>query len=236
MIGVEQAQPQEEIIPDIAQPEVVMPAAEFSQLIAKLDCGTGAGGFKPDNDCAKGGGTGSKKKTESQPVSAEAAKHKAINDFEEAKKDQSFESVIVVDKDGKVLFEGDGDETTVTIPPEVVSDLRGTEGLVVSHNHPMGMSFSEKDWETAKSLNVSEIRAVSQEYTYVLRKPEGRSWPTRTPIEMIKEQSEGSIFNKYNDLALQQKISIPKANEEYWNEVTSSIAKHFGISYERIKR
>jgi lambda family phage portal protein len=55
MIGVEQAQPQEEIIPDIAQPEVVMPAAEFSQLIAKLDCGTGAGGFKPGNDCAKGG-------------------------------------------------------------------------------------------------------------------------------------------------------------------------------------
>jgi hypothetical protein len=55
MIGVEQAQPQEEIISDIAQPQVVMPAAEFSQLIAKLDCGTGDGGFKPGNDCAKGG-------------------------------------------------------------------------------------------------------------------------------------------------------------------------------------
>jgi hypothetical protein len=40
-----------------------MPAAEFSQLIAKLDCGTGSGGFKPGNDCAGGGkgGNGEKK-------------------------------------------------------------------------------------------------------------------------------------------------------------------------------
>jgi lambda family phage portal protein len=55
MIGVEQAQPQDQILPAAVEPEVVMPAAEFSQLIAKLDCGTGAGGFKPGNDCAKGG-------------------------------------------------------------------------------------------------------------------------------------------------------------------------------------
>jgi lambda family phage portal protein len=54
MIGVEQAQPQDQIFPAAVEPEVVMPAAEFSQLISKLDCGTGAGGFKPGNDCAKG--------------------------------------------------------------------------------------------------------------------------------------------------------------------------------------
>jgi len=82
MIGVEQAQPQEEIIPDIAQPEVVMPAAEFSQLIAKLDCGTGAGGFKPDNDCAKGGaGVQQKSDKESYEQRHSKAKKKAFAHF-----------------------------------------------------------------------------------------------------------------------------------------------------------
>jgi hypothetical protein len=212
------------------------PPASTPEEFTELDCGTGAGGFKPGNDCAKGGGTGSKKKTESKPESAGGSKHRAINDFEDTKRNQSFESIIVVDKNGEILFEGDGDEKSVLIPAGTVEELDGVNGLTISHNHPNGMSFSERDWQTAKELNVDEIRAVSEKYTYVLKKPERQPWPTKTPVEFIRDQSEGPIFNKYNDLVLQQKMSIPEANQEYWHEVTGSIAKYFGASYERIKR
>jgi hypothetical protein len=60
VVGVERTEGATVIDPVPTSPD---PAPEgFSQL----DCGTGRGGFKPGNACAKGGGIGSKKKTVAQ--------------------------------------------------------------------------------------------------------------------------------------------------------------------------
>lgn len=62
-IGVENVSGAPVLDPAVVGDGGSTPPASTGSQMAQLDCGTGAGGFKPGNDCAKGSGTGSKKKT-----------------------------------------------------------------------------------------------------------------------------------------------------------------------------
>jgi lambda family phage portal protein len=67
IVGVERNEGATVIDPaPIAGDGDIVPPASIPESFTELDCGTGSGGFKPGNNCAKGGGTGSKKKTIAQ--------------------------------------------------------------------------------------------------------------------------------------------------------------------------
>ena len=244
IIGVEQAQPQEEIIPDIAQPEVVMPAAEFSQLIAKLDCGTGAGGFKPDNDCARGGASGKKKDEPKGEKSSHPAPHKyqAITEFEQRVKSQDFESILILDGSGNVLVQKDGDETSVDFDFGALDQADGIvdrkieiEGLVISHNHPSSKSFSSQDWIVAKQTDASEMRVTSEQYVYVLKRPT-KGWPVVSTLRKTLNEEKRVSFEKFEQLYKNGKITVQEANFDYTHEWNGNVAAWTGAKYERIKR
>jgi lambda family phage portal protein len=244
MIGVEQAQPQDQILPAAVEPEVVMPAAEFSQLIAKLDCGTGAGGFKPGNDCASGGASGKKKDEPKGEKSGHPAphKHQAITDFEERVKSQDFESILILDGSGNVLVQKDGDERSVDFDFGALDQADGVvdgkiqiPGLVASHNHPTSKSFSSPDWIAAKQIDAAEFRVTSSKYVYVLKRPE-KGWPALSTLRKTVNEEKRVSFDKFETLYKQGKITVEEANFEYTHEWNSNVAAWIGAKYERIKR
>jgi lambda family phage portal protein len=237
MIGVEQAQPQEEIIPDIAQPEVVMPAAEFSQLIAKLDCGTGAGGFKPGNDCARGGASGKKKDEPKGEKSRHPAPHKyqVITDFEERVKNEKTEYALVTDQNGNVLVENEGNANSVTFSTNQLIAIKDSGNAIASHNHPSDNPFSRADLMWAARFNVAEMRVVSPNFVNILKRPE-KGWPDIGRIDLIIGENIDVHFEDAKKLYQSGKITAERANQVYLDNVSKDLAAWIGAKYERIKR
>jgi lambda family phage portal protein len=238
-IGVEQAQPQEEIIPDIAQPEVVMPAAEFSQLIAKLDCGTGAGGFKPGNDCARGGASGKKKDEAKGEKSNHPAphKHQVITDFEEAHKDKPAETLLAVDENGNEILRKEGTENAVRLSEEEYAKISNTKNATVTHNHPKDFTFSDSDLINAAEQDLAEIRVTSKNHVYSFKRPES-GWPKAENVSMRKlwDESYRNVMPFYVEQYSTKKMTSYEAGAAMGHEVVSSIAKTLRAKYERIKR
>jgi len=70
---------------------------------------------------------------------------------------------------GEQIFAYTGNEYSIRIPTDVRSKMAG---MVLTHNHPSGRSFSGADLRAASYDDVSEIRAVGERYTYSMRRPE----------------------------------------------------------------
>jgi hypothetical protein len=134
VVGVERTEGATVIDPVPTSPDLAPEG--FSQL----DCGTGRGGFKPGNACAKGGGAGSKKKTEGKSSHPAPHRLQVITDFEERVKSQDFESILILDGSGNVLVQKDGDERSVDFDFGALDQADGVvdgkiqiPGLVASH-------------------------------------------------------------------------------------------------------
>jgi len=242
VVGVERTEGATVIDPVPTGGGASTPPALTDAGFAQLDCGTGAGGFKPGNSCAKGGGTGSKKKTEEKSSHPAPHKFQVITDFEERVKSQDFESIIAVDGNGKVLLEKDGDSRSVDIEYWKLDAADGEsdgriqiDGLVLSHNHPTSKSFSAPDWMAAREANASEFRVTSDKYVYVLKRP-SKGWPDSSTMESVVNEERRFSLQKFEKLYKEGKISVEEANFEYSNEWNSNVAAWLSAKYERIKR
>lgn len=126
------------------------------------------------------------------------AQQVAVEKFENKHRDYKTERVAAIDSKGRIVAQstsGKRDRTRLGYIPE---------NCVITHNHPtvsggvrqttgVGGSFSHTDIRTAMRRNATEIRAVSANYTYSLRRPAG-GWKA-DPDKVYKDYSDA--FNKY---------------------------------------
>nr|WP_316613925.1 phage minor capsid protein [uncultured Ruminococcus sp.] len=79
----------------------------------------------------------------------------------------SYETAIVYDSKGNVVFSQKGKSNEVEF---TAKQLKQMEGCVVTHNHPLGTVFSAEDIEIMRKTHLSEIRACNHYGSYVLRR------------------------------------------------------------------
>lgn len=77
------------------------------------------------------------------------------------------EVAVIYDSKGNFVFTKRGDEKGVNFTK---AEGRRMKGCIVSHNHPSGASFSIADWILFKTAQLEELRAVSGDKVYYLRK------------------------------------------------------------------
>lgn len=96
-----------------------------------------------------------------------------------------YESAIVIDRRGNIIFEKKGGERQVIFTRKEANEMKDN---VLTHNHPsslgsmgvisLGSTFSREDINLAVSSNLKEIRAVTPHgYTYSLKRP-SKGWGT----------------------------------------------------------
>ena len=96
-----------------------------------------------------------------------AALARSVLKIENEIKGQKNETVVILNDDGTVAFRKDGSRMGVTY------DGRHAINKVMTHNHPgPDVPFSSSDLRDAVKFNMKEIRAVSQNYTYSMKRPE----------------------------------------------------------------
>ena len=118
-----------------------------------------------------------------------------------------YETAVVYNTDGSILFQKKGDSETVTFTR---NQIKAMDGKVITHNHPNGSVFSPHDINIMRRGNLSEIRACNSDGAFVIRK--SGKWSNKlTSLNKIKvaySDCMKEVETKYQDIAAQEGKSI----------------------------
>lgn len=163
----------------------------------------------------------------------------------EIRMNKRHETAIVFNKDGGIVLDKDGQSRHVALTVEECGKLKNT---VMTHNHPsgwsypensirrIGNSFSKDDILTAVRWDLSEIRAVTPNYTFVLKRPE-KGWGVtpddflgthRSIDKSIREEGDAYVGKMgYSE------SSCDRASIVHFHKLNKRLAKKFGWEYSK---
>ena len=155
---------------------------------------------------------------------------KTLKDDENRLRYQTFESAILYNKNGEVVFEKSGQEHSVSFTAE---EVRQMEGCVMTHNHPGGNSFSGQDICVLKNGKLNVIRACGKRGTYVLEKPD--SWhsdiDTGQKIMRVFEELKKEVMQEVDPLFYGGKIDVDEANRMLYDNLMKKFANKYNLKY-----
>lgn len=170
------------------------------------------------------------------------AQEVALTNWENIHRERATERVVAIDENGRVLggsTSGTKNRTRMVITPQM-------KNSVITHNHPRsnlktgaGTSFSGADISTAIHADAKEIRVVTSDYTYSLRRPKG-GWGI-SHKQARKEwdaafKSQTAELNKYVFGAKDSKMQltrIQRANTVGSMQLAREMAKKYGWEFTR---
>jgi hypothetical protein len=155
-----------------------------------------------------------------------------LRQIEEDLVNRKTEKAVVLADDGRVVFEKEGDESSVSFTPD---ELRLFEDKILTHNHPSGSSFSMADVNLATVWNLKGIRACGQYYRYYLNRP-NNGWSREYWEKIIRplaERYHNEVYQKFITAIRRGQITPEEANRRHWHEVWSRVAKETGLDYGR---
>jgi SPP1 gp7 family putative phage head morphogenesis protein len=167
---------------------------------------------------------------------------------EKIRMNKSFETAVLFDANGKEFFRKKGGKSKVGFTADELQLFRDS---VFTHNHPagwgypegslmrVGNSFSNADVLVAAKYNVSEVRAVTPYYTFVMKRPKN-GWPETDKIRAVFV-SENSGVKKYM-MGLINKAeqnhhrkTLERASALHFHLVWKRACKKLGIEYTKLK-
>lgn len=184
---------------------------------------------------------------------------------EEIRTNDWFEAGTVYDEQGNVIFNNDhGKNGEVNLGKDF-------ENRIITHNHPLygrskgqaradqGGSLSDTDMFLAARFNAKEIRAVTRNYTYSLRRPEkgwgidstngGYVWKAATgkwkdnsdvsrakrvykqAYKKVTEARDAYYFGYKGD----RSAAWRRSSTVFWHQVNREFAKQMGWDYSKTK-
>jgi hypothetical protein len=133
------------------------------------------------------------------------------------------------DKNGNLLFKQAGGRESVRFSPE---QLRQMQGGVLTHNHPVGGTFSRNDIGMALHNQLAEVRAVDANYRYSFRIPEGNTLKWNDIAETHQKTLE-SHADLYRRRVLKGTMTVEQAAAEVEHHSWRFVAQKFGFEYKR---
>ncbi len=160
---------------------------------------------------------------------SDKAKEKLYRD-ERILADKRYETAIVYDAEGNVVFKkkGTADEVKFT-----AAELKKMKGCVVTHNHPNGSGFSGHDISFLKTAKLSEMRASVRQGSFSIKPPE--KWPKElnTPknIDDILINIYDEVGYKYRDIAAQNGRTIYEYHNQIEVDVIDTFSQRYGFEF-----
>lgn len=130
-----------------------------------------------------------------------------VNQLESKIRNRKTEKGYIVGADGNVI--GESIRSTRSSAAFRVNDLVKSKDAIMTHNHPnadmggtmaarVGLPFSGTDLERAITYDQKEIRAVTPNYTYSIRRPKGGWGDKSTIMKAIREWDRDRLENYYS--------------------------------------
>lgn len=163
----------------------------------------------------------------------------------EIRMNKNYETAVSFNKNGDIVINKDGESRHVSFTKEECRKLKNT---VLTHNHPsgwnynedsiyrIGNSFSKDDISLAVQCDISEIRAVTPNYTFVLKRPKEGWGIIFEDFEDVYQDVYKSIrkeSNAYVDKMKHSDLSYHRSNIVFFHKVNKQLSKILGWEYSK---
>lgn len=143
---------------------------------------------------------------------------------------KNYETAYIYDQNGNILLNKRGMKGEVSFTDD---ELKLMKDAVVTHNHPMGTTFSPDDIYMAIEHNLQEVRATGTNGTYVMRRNENLHL---MPLfdDFVTEYV--SIIDVYKEIYMKRypgKVDRLKRQQVVQANAMNKIAEKYGLLYWR---
>ena len=142
------------------------------------------------------------------------------------------ERALIFNQDGTIFFERNGTSSQVAFTDQ---EFKTFTGKVFTHNHPGNTSFSDNDVHRAAEYELSEMRAVSTNYTHSIKPPvlgwEKDMWYN----EILPEYREAldKVVTENSALISEGALTKLEAELRKNHEIWKRVAAKTGLIYSR---
>ena len=167
-----------------------------------------------------------------------------ILSYEHQQRQEKNEAMAFYDDEGNQLARIQGKSDHVSVRKEQVPG----ENLIFTHNHPaalgqtgyrsIGNSFTPDDMVMAVKFKAKEMRAVTPNYTFSFKRPQGGWNAKQTEVwraydrAMAQVRADGEY---YYGRAKMTDVANERYKATYWHRVNKIVAKEFGWNYSKKK-
>lgn len=143
---------------------------------------------------------------------------------------QEYETAILYNKYGEVLLRKDGKAHEVSFTEE---ELNKMKDAILTHNHPLGATFSPADIAMLKLAELSEIRAVGRDGIYVLKNTKNwhKDLTTIEDIEKVYRKIQEELEPEMWEAYAEGKILDEDYNIIYQNKILEVMSERYGLDY-----
>lgn len=157
---------------------------------------------------------------------------------------RDYETGVIVDREGKVLVDKRGKSFKVEFSDEECNLMKNA---IFTHNHPrgwkvpensiarIGNSFSIEDLSLAVGHDAAEIRAVTPNYTFVMRRPEKGWGVSLKEFQATYMKENAKLKKEFTQRINAGTLTFAQANSTHFHLLARRIAKNLigNISKER---
>ena len=157
----------------------------------------------------------------------------------EIRMNKSHETGVAFNEQGDIILEKRGKKYSVSFTTEEMKLFKDT---IFTHNHPrgwgypetsmqrIGSSFSVNDILLAISANVKEMRAVTPNFTFIMKRPEG-GWPSYHIAKVTYSRILHDVKKELFERVASKTTTINKLNTVFYHETNKRFFKKMGIEY-----
>lgn len=170
--------------------------------------------------------------------------NKITNTENEIRLNKSFETGVLFDRNGNVVIDKRGAKYSVAFTDEECAKMKD---CVFTHNHPrgwqepekslgrIGNSFSPADMYLAIAHNVSEMRAVTPNYTFAIKRPEEGWGITISKFEKLVNRENNKLRAEFTARINNNTLSPTMASVVHYHILWKRISEKMGWNYTKAK-
>ena len=170
--------------------------------------------------------------------------NKITNTENEIRLNKKFETGVVLDRNGNVVIDKRGAKYSVEFTDEECAKMKD---CIFTHNHPrgwqepekslgrIGNSFSPADMYLAIAHNVSEMRAVTPNYTFIMKRPEEGWGIIISKFEKLVNQENNKLRAEFTKRINNNTLSPTMASVVHYHILWKRISEKMGWNYTKAK-
>ena len=170
--------------------------------------------------------------------------NKITNTENEIRLNKKFETGVVLDRNGNVVIDKRGAKYSVEFTDEECAKMKD---CIFTHNHPrgwqepekslgrIGNSFSPADMYLAITHNVSEMRAVTPNYTFIMKRPEEGWGIIISKFEKLVNQENNKLRAEFTKRINNDTLSPTMASAVHYHILWKRVAEKMKWSYTKAK-
>lgn len=170
--------------------------------------------------------------------------NKIANTESEIRLNKKFETGVVFDKNGNILIDKRGAKYSVSFDNDELLKMKDS---ILTHNHPrgwgypdnslerIGNSFSPDDIYLAVNWDLAEIRAVTPNYTFRMKRPDNGWGISFEELQKMVNQENKNIRSEFGNRINKGTLTPSQASTVHFHTLWKRISTKNGWDYSKAK-